>query len=182
MTNEGVVKRREPVYAHIKETFLQCKNYDPLKRDSCIRVKDAEVYRGSNKMNDKYTRALISTDSKITFFDHNSARKMKIEIPENDQCEGLFDSVNKAVKKMTDEVAINFLRDDIKGPSRIVVFDSKVTDWVTEFHNWEKSSSMFPNVPYCYNLRRLEEFGICETEGRTYNFGFCSAMESFSPQ
>ena len=176
MTNEGVVKKREPEYAHLTETFLQCKNYDPDKRDSCIYVKDAEMYRGDNNKIDKYTSRLLSTDSKITFGDSsdNSGRKMKIEIPENDECEELYGATVKSVKKLTDEVGIKFIRDDGKGPSRIVVFENDVTDWVQEYQKWEKSPFMFSNVTYCYNLRRLETFGICETDDQTYNFGFCS--------
>ena len=99
---------------------------------------------------------------------------MKIKIPENDKCEDLWIGVDKALKKLTDEIKIKYLRDDARGASRIVVFDNKVFDWGKEYRNWEKDPVMFPNVPYCYNLDRLEEFGICETEDQTYNFGFCS--------
>ena len=63
---------------------------------------------------------------------------MKIEIPENDECEELYGATVKSVKKLTDEVGIKFIRDDGKGPSRIVVFENDVTDWVQEYQKWEK--------------------------------------------
>ena len=97
---------------------------------------------------------------------------MRIKIPRDDECELLSPKVQRAVQDSPLRHA--FETSDERGPSRIVVFDydENAPYWRDLYRNWNKQSS--PNVQYCYNLKRLEQYGICETESEWYNFGFCS--------
>ena len=115
---------------------------------------------------------LLSTDAKVEF---HPGSKMKFTIQENDECEDLGGKVQYALDQLKVE-ELKFDTDDGLGPSRIVVFDQKkggkILDWRDQYRNWDKLTS--PNVPYCYNLKRLAQYGMCETESKWYTFGFCS--------
>ena len=181
MTNEGMVKKR---FVHYQEIFLQCKDYDRTKpRDTCLNLRDAEISK-DGRYKTGYKSSLLSVHAKIKFVATSGrrSRKLEVEIPKNDKCEALSQKVNDALNKLEDAVDIQ-----LKGqnePSRIVVFDNdeKVTDWKEVYWNWKthRIGKHSPDVPYCYNLRKLynwhsnTKFGICETDNDIYNFGFCS--------
>ena len=97
-----------------------------------------------------------------------------------------------ALHRLNSEEKIKYLNDDQKGPSRIVIFekDEKASKFTNEINfqrqyiRWEKN----PVTSYanCYNLKRVEQYGICETEGmKIYstnfkhsvkiNYGFCGS-------
>ena len=183
MTNEGVVKSKLQEHRHIRETFLQCKNYNRDKKDRCIQMKDAIVSRSKIQQSQDrdneyigYHNQLLSTEAKIDFLPGGEGSKirMKIKLPQNDECQKLSAKITESIKKLEAEKQIRFYRDDSNGPSRVVVFDEgeSKSDWAKLYTDWEKTG--FPNVPYCYNLTSLAEFGICETDSEVYNFGFCS--------
>ena len=168
MTNEGVVRKSGTQYSNTQSGFLQCKNYDRNKKDSCTSLKDATVEK-NNKESKGYTSNWLSTDVEVIFSTPNN---LKIKIPNNDECESLGPKIERAKNK--DFIMEDRRGDDGRGPTRIVVFDDddKVKDWREKYRKWDRQSS--PNVPYCYNLHRLHR-GICETEDPLYNFGFCSS-------
>ena len=180
MTNEGIVKNRGLEYANIQAAFLQCKDYDRDKRDSCTLVQDATIAKTGDKEYKGYRGTLLSTDIQIEFFKHTSGNvvhsgpPMKINIPKKDECEQLSTKIKEAISNSDENKKRLYNTDDGLGPSRILVLDKdeKVSKWEKQYQRWEKQGS--PDAPYCYNLKRLNWYGICETENHLYNFGFCS--------
>ena len=174
MTNEGVAKKRDPGNEHVQETFLQCKDKDLAHKYTCKGIKNAIVTIGSKRLDTKgYEENLISVYSKIRFVGYSlkHGRKMEIDIPENDECKTLSNAITDEVYKADKDISLLW-----KGePSRIVVFNKpeNLVDWDKEFFDWEKQPS--PDIPYCYNLKKVAKYGICETESDKYNFGFCSS-------
>ena len=180
MTNEGIVKKRGLEYANIQAAFLQCKGYDRDKRDSCTLVQDAMITKTGDNEYTGYRGTLLSTDIEIEFIKQASGNvvqtgpKMKIKIPQNDECEELSTKIKEAIANSDENKKSSYNTDDGLGPSRILVLDKdeKVSEWQEQYQKWEKQRS--PDAPYCYNLKRLNWYGICETENHLYNFGFCS--------
>ena len=178
MTNEGLVKKR---FGYTQQIFLQCKDYDRTNpRDTCLNLRDAEISK-NGRFKTGYKSCLLSIHAKIKFVAAKGKRirKMEVEIPNHDKCEAISQKVSDALKKLENGQDIH-----LKGqnePSRIVVFDKddEVTDWKQVYWNWK--SHPHPDVPYCYNLRKVynwhanTKFGICETDSVIYNFGFCSS-------
>ena len=172
MTNEGVVKKSGNTQAN----FLPCMPYDREGQHSCTLTKDANVLQGSREY--RGYGGLLSTDVEIEFIPKPSITgkgpRMKIKIKEDDQCVKLTQIVRNAFDRMAKELQINYQGEDTAAPSRVLVFewDGSGKDWEERYADWEKGMS--PNVAYCYNLEKLAEFGICETDSQLYNFGFCS--------
>ena len=177
MTNEGVARKIGPEYSNIQSVFLQCKDYDRDKKDSCTLVKDATIAMPTHKERKGYKSKWLSTNINISFFptpNPKSGKSVRIKIPRNDECQRLDRKVERAYKKLGMERKFIFNTEDGLGPTRIVVFDKGETDsaWKAQYKNWDKQSSS--SVPYCYNLERVAGIGICETDSQWYNFGFCS--------
>ena len=174
MTNEGVAKKRDPGYEHVQETFLQCKDKDLAHKYTCTGIENAIVSIGNNRLaKNGYEENLISVHSKIRFLGYSlvHGREMEIDIPQNDECRKLSKAITDEIYKTDHPINLKW-----KGePSRIVVFNKheNVIDWEKEFFDWEKQPS--PDIPYCYNLKKVAKYGICETENDKYNFGFCSS-------
>ena len=171
MTNEGLVRKTGPKYSKSQSEFLQCKNYDRKKRTSCTNLKDATVVK-NDKDSKGYTSKWLSTNVEVSFPTPN---KLRIKIPNIDECESLGPKIERAKNKgfkMEDGRG-----DDGRGPARIVVFDDDENekDWEEKFRKWFRNRESSPTVQYCYNLHRLGRWGICETENPEYNFGFCSS-------
>ena len=182
MTNEGLVKKKAWSTAHIQEIFLQCK-HDSNKEDNCLSMEDACIGAGDNTCKG-YKHQLLSTNVKVQFFGNPQPplNRMRISIPPNDECEKLSQKVNKAVDKLEKGKQRIFHKDDGLGPSRILVFDKDGEDTESleeKYNKWK--GQVAPTVPYCYNLKRLAQWGICETLGNvnSYNFGFCSSSCKF---
>ena len=184
MTNEGLVKHKNIENFQIQEIFLQCK-HDINKDDKCLAMKDACMGEGDNVCKG-YKHQLLSTNVKIDFFDHSKPplRRMRISIPKNDDCEKLLPKVNKAISKLDKGRQRIFHKDDGLGPSRILVFDKDEQDsesFEDMYYKWRSLFEQDPSVSYCYNLKRLAQWGLCETLGDSnsykigYNFGFCSS-------
>ena len=75
-----------------------------------------------------------------------------------------------------------FRLDRIKGVLGGIVLDKDGKDIESleeKYNKWK--GQVAPTVPYCYNLKRLAQWGICETLGNvnSYNFGFCSSSCKF---
>ena len=82
---------------------------------------------------------------------------------------------------------LELFSDEFKFPSRIVVFEvNGLNENInSRYLNWEKLSIQ-NHYAYCYNVRRVAKFGVCETR-RTFhysaiqkkivkiNFGFCGS-------
>ena len=171
MTTEGLARKIAPQNSNSHPDFLQCKNYDRSKQDSCVQLRDKKAVIAVNMKNGKelkgYKRTLISVNMDVSF---PGPRELRIEIPKDDECFRLSAKVEKALF----ENGIEYKEDDGLGPYRIVVFDDddNEKDWGEKFRDWDKQRS--PDGQYCYNLKRVGRFGICETEDPEYNFGFCS--------
>ena len=88
------------------------------------------------------------------------------------------------------EGKFKILTDDLKGPSRFLVFDKnenvgeakKDLTYDEMYQEWKKDPSQ--SNSYCYNRKRVEEYGICETEGIMHqssgkwlkvDYGFCGS-------
>ena len=126
----------------------------------------------NHKDSEGYTSKWLSTDVEVSFPTPN---KLRIKIPNDDECESLGPKIEQAKNKgfkMEDGRG-----DDGRGPARIVVFDDdeKEEDWGEKFRKWFQNRQSSPTVQHCYNLHRLGRWGICETESSWYNFGFCSS-------
>ena len=171
--------------------FRECKNYNrehPEK--SCYNVRDAVV----KNRKDSYRKDLISTGFKIKFPKESGQgnNQMEIDIPKNDKCEELSDKIMNALDRLNNEEKIKYLKDDQKGPSRIIIFEKKekASKFTNEIHfqrqyiRWEKNPTR--SYANCYNLKRVEQYGTCETEGtKIYstifghsvkiNYGFCGS-------
>ena len=176
MTNEGVVKKSGNTQAN----FLPCKPYDLEGQHSCTLPSDAKVLQGSKELGygKKGYGGLLSTDVEIEFIPKVSIKdkgsRMIIKVKEDDQCLKLTKIVRNAFDRVVKALQINYQGEDTAAPSRVLVFewDGSGKDWEERYAEWEKGMS--PNVAYCYNLEKLAEFGICETDNQLYNFGFCS--------
>ena len=176
MTNEGVVKKSGNTQAN----FLPCMPYDLEGQHSCTLPIDAKVLQGSKELGygKKGYGGLLSTDVEIEFIPKVSIKdkgpRMIIKIKEDDQCLKLTKIVKNAFDRTVKALQINYQGEDTAAPSRVLVFewDGSGKDWEERYAEWEKGMS--PNVAYCYNLEKLAEFGICETDNPLYNFGFCS--------
>ena len=173
-------------------------------------MKDAKIYKGGKLYPKGYEKQLISTDLSIEFSEHPQLanREMKIEIPQDDRCEELSDKVIATINQLKREDNFKFFDEDEKGPSRIVVFDNKFgkkfdknykkdKDFDEIYLEWEKVGKFSVknekggkrrngNAIHCYNLKRVETYGVCEIEsflqpstayGRyvPINYGFCGS-------
>ena len=177
MTNEGVARKIGLEYSNIQSVFLQCKDYDRDKKDSCTLVKDAFISTPTDNDRKAYSSKWLSTNIDVSFFptpNPKSRKDVRIKIPRDDECEHLDEKVDRAYKKLRKTKKFVFKTEDGLGPTRIVVFDKGETDlaWKDLYKKWDKQSS--PSVPYCYNLKKIAGIGICETDSQWYNFGFCS--------
>ena len=182
MTNEGVVKKRGQEYAPngdvLKESFLQCK-YTSWKEDICLLMKNACIKKGNSKCSG-YNHQLLSTSAEISFSRDSKGRRMRINIPRMDECQKLSKKVTNVIDKLDKWRQRIFKQDDGLGPSRILVLDKEDKDTnLREKYNEFKTQTIINSkgapVPYCYNLKRLAKWGVCETEYDVYNFGFCSS-------
>ena len=175
-----------------KFKFLTCKNYVRQKNHgndigNCFGIENAKI-KIDGKTNSGYKKGLISTDLTITFSGQagDQNREMEIQIPKADMCEDLSDEVMKLLYKGG---GLELTREDLKEPSRIVVFekDDKNTNMDSYFLAWEKLQYQ-NHYAYCYNIKRVLKFGVCEVT-RTFHqpqlhqsnqkvkidFGFCGS-------
>lgn len=182
MTNEGVARKIGPEYSNIQSVFLQCKDYDRDKKDSCTLVKDATIAMPPHQDMEGYSSKWLTTNIDVSFFPtpSKSGKNVRIKIPRNDECQHLDGKVHAAYKKSPAVKKSIYKTEDGLGPTRIVVFDKGETDssWQDLYRKWDRQSS--PSVPYCYNLKKVAGIGICETESQSYNFGFCSISCTFN--
>ena len=176
--------------------FSPCKNYNRHEEmyetaKTCLDIRDAVIK--DSKGTRQYQKDLISTNLKIKFLGQSGkpGRRMEIEIPRDDKCEELSDRIMEKIKQIKEEGNFKVLKDDLKGPSRVLVFDKsgKVDemfqdlDYKVQYLKWKRNPSR--SNTYCYNRKRVEEYGICETEGTLQyssnkkwikvNYGFCGS-------
>ena len=188
ITNGERVNNKKPGNENIK--FKSCKNYDRNHPEgSCIRVQDATITKGGKPHSTGYDKNLISTDLSIKFMGEpgKPGRRMEIEIPQDDKCEELSNKVMEATDQLKHEGNFKFFKDDEKGPSRVVVFDNdhKHKNFKFDYFLWEKMGMCEKSCHHCYNLNRVENYGLCETESSqpstTFgqpietNYGFCGS-------
>ena len=168
MTTEGLARKKGTQYSSTHPEFLQCKNYDRQKKDSCVLLTSATVVKGSIEKQG-YKNRYLSANMDVSF---PGPKQLRIEIPKDDECWRLTTKVQQAYMQLKNQIDLKM--EDGQGPYRIAVFDDddNVKDWKEKFREWDKQSSI--NGQYCYNLLRVGKAGICETEDPVYKFGFCS--------
>ena len=194
LTNGERINNARPWNTDFK--FSPCKNYDRNQemsqtQKSCIDLKDAKIK--DSKGGRKYQKDLISTKLKIKFLGKSgkSDSKMEIEIPKTDVCEELSDKIFEKIEHVDKGGYFKLLQDDRKGPSKVVILDKsnknnefmRDLDYKKQYLEWEKNPSR--SNSYCYNRKRVEQYGICEIENRLFptskgkwafiNYGFCGS-------
>ena len=184
MTNGERIHKAVPNNAEFK--FMPCKNYRRENHGgNCFSIANARTSKG-DKVESGYKKGLISTDLKITFSGNpgDISHQMEIVIPQDDKCEELSDELMKQLK-YSEKGDLELSIDDVKFPSRIVVFeiDHPKEDIDSIYLSWEKLPISNRHT-YCYNIKTVAEFGVCETELTrplslilkkqvVINFGFC---------
>ena len=99
MTNEGVARKIGLEYSNIQSVFLQCKDYDRDKKDSCTLVKDAFISTPTDNDRKAYSSKWLSTNIDVSFFptpNPKSRKDVRIKIPRDDECEHLDKKVDRA--------------------------------------------------------------------------------------
>lgn len=194
-TNEGLVAKKGVVYEGAQNKFLSCKDSfgdsfrDDLNKpqdDVCLPLSNAKVsIKDKSAVNAKNVKS-ISTDSMVTFFRFSSRNiaytghkdRLTIRPPQNDKCEDYWLLAEQSLKELKDRHGIGIIKpnDFTSKPDRIMVLNSlnffhgKSDQYIMQY-----LKSNIPNVGVrCYNLQKLAQHGICETDDAKYPWGFCS--------
>ena len=145
----GLARKKGTQYSSTHPEFLQCKNYDRQKKDSCVLLTSATVVKGSIEKQG-YKNRYLSANMDVSF---PGPKQLRIEIPKDDECWRLTTKVQQAYMQLKNQIDLKM--EDGQGPYRIAVFndDDNVKDWKEKFREWDKQSSI--NGQYCYNLLRV---------------------------
>ena len=188
-TNEGLVRKKDLGYEGVQNKFLSCKGYyrkdmNTPNKDVCISLSNARVFQNGKSTFNAEKLKSISTRTTITFSPAFRGDKnfFTITLPQNDRCVDYWLKAEQALKDMKDKLGMEIANhiDFTSKPDRIAVLNSLVpisnnldTKVVDTIYTLSKLNTRGVGVR-CYNLEKLGQHGVCETEDDKYPWGFCS--------